>query len=311
MSPLAARVVDAETAGGEAFRTKDSAPVLRDGRMVNAMSVDVEDYFQVQAFADKVDRDAWESQESRVERNTEAVLALFAESGVTATFFTLGWVAERHPALIRRIVDAGHELASHGYAHIRADSQTADAFRADIRRTKGLLEDTGGVPVRGYRAATFSIGEGNLWAFDVLAEEGYAYSSSIYPVVHDYYGMPRAPRFAFYPRQAGGIEEYPVTTLRFGSRNLPCGGGGYFRLLPYTMSRWAMKRVNTTDRRPCIFYFHPWEIDPGQPRMAGISAKTRFRHYTNLDRMAGRLRHLCRDFAWDRMDRVFSPGGEA
>lgn len=278
---------------------------IKGGRLTNAMSVDVEDYFQVQAFAGRVGREQWEGFEPRVERNTDRVLGVFDDAGVRATFFTLGWVAERHPALIRRMVDAGHELASHGFEHIRVFDQTPDAFRADVRRTKDLLEDIGGTEVRGYRAATFSIGESNTWAFDVLAEEGYAYSSSVYPVRHDLYGMPNAPRFRFRPKGANGIDEYPITTIRLFGRTLPCGGGGYFRLLPYAVSRWAMARVNRVDGQPCIFYFHPWEVDPEQPRVAGLSAKSRFRHYVNLDAMEGRLRRLTGDFAWDRVDRVF------
>jgi polysaccharide deacetylase family protein (PEP-CTERM system associated) len=239
-----------------------------------------------------------------VEANTEAILRMFADFEVKATFFTLGWVAERHGSLIRRIVDEGHELASHGLAHYRVDQQSPEEFRADIRHAKQVLEDVGGTPVRGYRAATFSIGASNLWAFKVLAEEGYAYSSSVYPIRHDFYGMPSAPRFAFYPDGRNGIEEIPLTTVRFAGRNFPCGGGGFFRLLPYSFSRWALRRVNNVDRGPGIFYFHPWDMDPGQPRIAGISGKSRFRHYTNLGRMEGRLRRLLQDFAWDRIDRA-------
>jgi len=276
------------------------------GRVVNAMSVDVEDYFQVQAFSGHISREEWESRECRVETNTNRILDLFDEAGIHATFFTLGWVAERFPRLVRRIVEDGHELASHGLAHYRVDEQTPEAFRDDIRRTKHMLEDIGGVAVRGYRAATFSIGAKNLWAFDILEDEGYAYSSSVNPIRHDYYGMPEAPRFAFHPDQTSSFTEYPITTLRVGNRNLPCGGGGFFRLLPYALSRWAMRHVNGTDEQPCIFYFHPWEVDPDQPRIDGISMKTRFRHYLNLNRMEPRVRALTRDFAWDRIDRVFA-----
>ena len=284
-------------------------PVLRrDGKIVNAMSVDVEDYFQVQAFADRIPRDTWDSRECRVEANTDRILGLFGDAGIKATFFTLGWVAERYPQVVHRIVEQGHELASHGHAHFRADEQSPEAFLEDISRTKKTLEDTGGTPVSGYRAVTFSIGATNLWSFDVLREAGYAYSSSVNPIHHDFYGMPDAPRFAFLPDGESGIEEYPITTLRVGNKNLPCGGGGFFRLLPYAVSRWAMRRVNRQDGQPCIFYFHPWEVDPGQPRIPDISAKTRFRHYLNLDRMETRLRALTRDFAWDRMDRVFGKG---
>lgn len=291
--------------GMAGLRAKDFVPTKRDGRLVNAMSVDVEDYFHVQAFADRISREDWAGHEPRVERNTDRILQLFDDHSVHATFFTLGWVAEQYKSLIRRIVTAGHELASHGFAHVRADRQDPQQFRADVRRTKETLEDIGGVPVRGYRAATFSIGEGNTWAFDVLDEEGYAYSSSVYPVRHDLYGMPTAPRFPFYPIGMSGIEEYPITTVRVAGRNLPCGGGGYFRLLPYALSRWAMSRVNTTDGHPCIFYFHPWEVDADQPRVTGISMKSRVRHYTNLGRMERRLHRLMSDFVWDRVDRVF------
>ena len=271
------------------------------------MTVDVEDYFQVSALAPHVDRDRWGEYPSRVERNTDAVLALFADHGVKATFFTLGWVAERYPRLIERIVAAGHELASHGFAHVRVGDQSRDQFRADVRDTKRLLEDISGAAVNGYRAASFSIGEKTLWAFDVLADEGYAYSSSVYPIRHDHYGMPEAPRFAFKPNEARDFLEVPITTLSLFDRNLPCGGGGYFRLLPYSLSRWAMRRVNRRDHESCIFYFHPWEVDPGQPHFRGTSLRTRFRHYTNLDRMEGRLRAALTDFAWDRVDRVFLP----
>lgn len=272
--------------------------------IVNAMTVDVEDYFQVQAFADRVPRTDWERMPSRVERNTDAVLELFDHAGVRGTFFTLGWVAERHPSLVRRIVAAGHELASHGYEHRRADAQDPDAFRADVVRTKSILEDVGGVRVAGYRAATFSIGARNPWAFDVLAETGHTYSSSVYPVRHDLYGMPDAPRFPYRPSGAA-LTEIPITTNVLLGRNVPSGGGGYFRLFPYAWSRWSLGRVNRTDRQPAIFYFHPWEIDPDQPVQSGISLKTKLRHYTNLGRMKGRLERLLREFRWGRVDAVY------
>lgn len=275
-------------------------------KIANAMTVDVEDYFQVQAFANHIDRADWDSLDCRVERNTDTVLGLFDAAGVKGTFFTLGWVAERYPELIRRIVGQGHELASHGYAHIRADSQSKDEFRGDVRRTKQLLEDIGGAAVTGYRAATFSIGGGNIWAFEVLAEEGYDYSSSIYPIRHDFYGMPAAPRFAFHPLDERGTVELPMTTIRLGGRNFPCSGGGYFRLLPYVVSRWQMNHVNKADQQAGIFYFHPWEVDPDQPRQTEIGFKTRFRHYTGLNRMQGRLRRLLRDFDWAPMRSVFA-----
>jgi polysaccharide deacetylase family protein (PEP-CTERM system associated) len=272
--------------------------------IVNAMSVDVEDYFQVSAFENTISSDDWDRLPCRVEDNTNRILELFAEHDVKATFFMLGWVAERYPGLVRRIVDSGHELASHGYTHTRVTQQTPEVFSDDIARTKLLLEDISGSEVLGYRAASYSIVSKTLWAHDLLQEAGYRYSSSIYPIHHDLYGIPDAPRFSYRHREEG-LLEIPITTVSLLKRNLPCGGGGYFRLLPYRVSRWAMKHVNTTDRQPCVFYFHPWEIDPEQPRQQGISRKTRFRHYLNLDRMQDRIASLLTDFHWDRMDHVF------
>jgi polysaccharide deacetylase family protein (PEP-CTERM system associated) len=234
---------------------------------------------------------------------------LFAAHDVKATFFMLGWVAERYPDLVRRIVDAGHELASHGYTHTRVTQQTPKVFSEDIAKTKALLEDIAGCEVLGYRAASYSIVSETLWAHDLLQQAGYRYSSSIYPIHHDLYGIPNAPRFPYIHRK-DGLLEIPITTVSLLKHNLPCGGGGYFRLLPYRMSRLAMRHVNKTDRQPCVFYFHPWEMDPEQPRQQGISRKTRFRHYLNLDRMKDRIARLLADFNWDRMDRVFLDGKE-
>lgn len=273
-------------------------------RRCNAMSVDVEEYFQVWALAQVVDRDSWSTLPSRVERSVETTLELFAAAGARATFFTLGWIAERHSRLIRKISEAGHEIASHGYAHEKVTGQDREEFRKDISRAKKILEDTSGNEVSGYRAPSFSIGAGNLWALDVLREAGYRYSSSIYPVVHDHYGMPHAPRFAFRSR-AGGIIEIPMSTLRLFGRNLPCGGGGYFRLVPYRYFRWAIRRLNDREGEAAVFYFHPWELDPEQPRMKGLPLKSKFRHYVNLGRMERRLARLLADFRWDRMDKVF------
>lgn len=278
---------------------------------VNAMTVDVEDYFQVSAFEPYIARDSWDQRPQRVEHNTNRILDLFAAQGVKATFFTLGWVAERHPALIHRIVADGHELASHGYSHIRATQQTPAEFREDVIRTKALLENLGGVAVQGYRAASYSIGAGNLWALAELEQAGYRYSSSIYPIRHDLYGMPEAPRFAFHPANAPRLLEVPITTVIAFKRTLPCGGGGFFRFWPYAWSRWALRRVNRGDRQSGVFYFHPWEIDPDQPYQPGISLKTRLRHYLNLSRMERRLQALLHDFRWDRMDRVFLAEGQA
>jgi polysaccharide deacetylase family protein (PEP-CTERM system associated) len=272
----------------------------------NAMTIDVEDYFQVSAFAPYIARGDWERLHCRAPANVNRILAMLDEAGVKATFFTLGWIAERHPELVRAIVAAGHELASHGYGHDRASDMSPTAFSDDVRRAKALLEDLGGVAVTGYRAPSFSIGVGNLWAFDVLAEAGYRYSSSVYPIQHDHYGMPDAPRWAHAVR--AGLLEVPVTTNRFGERNLPSSGGGYFRLLPYGVSRWLIERVNRKEQQAAVFYFHPWEIDPEQPRVRGIDAKSRFRHYVNLSRTEGRIRRLLGDFRWGRMDEIFLPG---
>jgi len=277
--------------------------------ITNALTIDVEDYFQVSAFAPYIARSEWDRRECRIERNVQRILALLAQRQIRATFFTLGWIAERYPALVRDIVAGGHELASHGYGHERASDLSPEAFSQDIQRAKVLLEDLGGAPVLGYRAPSFSIGVGNLWAFDQLARAGYQYSSSTYPIQHDHYGMPDSPRFAY--RVGSGLLEIPVTTLRVMNRNLPSSGGGYFRLLPYSLSRWMLRRVNQQDREPAIFYFHPWEIDAGQPRIAGIDAKTRFRHYVNIGRTEGRLQQLLQDFRWGRMDQIFLPGATA
>lgn len=270
---------------------------------VNALTIDVEDYFQVSAMARYIDRGSWDRVECRVEANVERILALLSERGVSATFFTLGWVAERYPSLVRRIAEQGHEVASHGYGHHRVTELSAAQFREDVIRARRILEDACGCRVLGYRAPSFSIGRTSLWALDVLMEAGYRYSSSIYPIHHDHYGMPEAPRFAH--RLTNGLLEIPMTTLRLAGRNLPSSGGGYFRLLPYAASRWMISQVNRRDHRSAVFYFHPWEIDPDQPRIDGIDLKTRFRHYLNLDRTEARLGRLLRDFQWSRMDRIF------
>ena len=271
---------------------------------INAMSVDIEEHFQVSAFERVISRDDWSRAGSRVEANIDRILGLFAAAGIHATFFTLGWIAERHPGAIRRIVAGGHEIASHGYEHIRVVNQTRDEFREDVLRTKGILEDVAGTAVLGYRAASYSITNDNLWALEVLEATGHRYSSSIYPVRHDLYGIPDAPRFAF-RRRAGTLVEVPVSTFRLFGRNWPCGGGGFFRLLPYGVSRWSVRRVNRRDHQPTVFYFHPWEIDPDQPRVATAPLKSRLRHYLNLERCEPRLKRLLVDFRWDRVDRVF------
>ncbi len=272
--------------------------------MQNALSVDVEDWFQVGAFETVIDRKDWDSLECRVERNTDSVMALFEEAGVKATFFTLGWVAERYPALIRRIVDAGHEIGSHGYGHDRVFTFTPEQFAADLVRSRKLIEDAAGVKVTGYRAPSFSIDQRTPWAHQILAEQGYTYSSSVAPVKHDHYGWAEAPRFAFRPVANSDFLEIPVTTAELGSKRLAAGGGGFFRLLPYAFSRWAIRQVNERDNRPAVIYFHPWEIDPDQPRVTNAPIKSKLRHYTKLDVMAEKLRRLPRDFQWERLDSV-------
>lgn len=271
----------------------------------NAMTIDVEDYFQVSAFENHIPREDWERLPCRIERNIDLILSLLDEQGIHATFFTLGWIAERYPALVRQIVENGHELASHGSSHFRVGDQTPQAFSEDVTTSKKILEDLGGQEVKGYRAPSFSIGTNTLWALDVLQEAGYRYSSSIYPIRHDHYGMPDAPRFRFRPGGEAGLLELPATTVSLFKRNLPAAGGGYFRLLPYSLSRWMMERVNDQDNEPCIFYFHPWELDPEQPRQKGIQLKTQFRHYCNLSQMERKIRLLLGDFSWGRMDRIF------
>jgi polysaccharide deacetylase family protein (PEP-CTERM system associated) len=274
-------------------------------RQRNAMTVDVEDWFQVQAYAGTSSRDGWDSLESRVEQNTDRILAMFAAAGVTATFFTLGWVASRHPALVRRIVAGGHELASHGFWHRQARAQTPASFAADVGAARLLLQDVGGVAVTGYRAPTFSIGTDTPWAYDALAAQGYRYSSSIYPVRHDAYGDPGAPRFP-HPVAAGRLVELPMTTVRLARRNFPAAGGGFFRLLPYDASRAALDHFNRCERASAIFYIHPWELDTGQPGVPQAPALARLRHKLNLRCVPRRLTRLLGDFAWGRIDDVFA-----
>jgi polysaccharide deacetylase family protein (PEP-CTERM system associated) len=268
--------------------------------MLNALSVDVEDWFQVGAFETCISRDDWESLPRRVEANADAVLALFAEAGVKGTFFTLGWVAERHPALMRRIAAAGHEIASHGWDHARVFTLTPESFRADLKRARQAIEDACGVTPLGYRAPSFSIDARTPWAHPILAEEGYVYSSSVAPLAHDHYGWPEAPRFAHRPLPGTDLIELPVTTIELAGRRLAAGGGGFFRLLPYAFSNWAIARVNGGEDRPAVFYFHPWEIDPGQPRVAGAPLKSRLRHYSRLAAMRPKLLKLLKAHQWGR-----------
>jgi polysaccharide deacetylase family protein (PEP-CTERM system associated) len=276
---------------------------LRPETTCNALTVDVEDYFHVEAFARTIDRQDWDHFPSRVVQNTNRLLDVFGEAGVVGTFFTLGWVARRYPELVRRITAEGHELASHGSQHQRADEQLPEEFRDDVRQSKALLEDISGVRILGYRAPTFSVGRRAPWTHAILVEEGFRYSSSVYPVAHDLYGEPGAPRTPFCPQH--GFQELPLTTVRILGRNFPSSGGGYFRLLPYPLSRWALRQARRELGSPCIFYIHPWEIDPGQPRQVNASLRSRVRHYLNLGRTEERLCRLLRDFAWTRMDMAF------
>jgi polysaccharide deacetylase family protein (PEP-CTERM system associated) len=270
----------------------------------NALSVDVEDWFHVGAFENVISRDNWAALECRVERNTDALLQMFDDAGIKATFFTLGWVAERYPQLMRRIAEAGHELGNHGSNHDRVFTFTSEQFGADIDRARKTIEDASGSLVTGYRAPSFSIDQRTPWAHKVLAEQGYTYSSSVAPVKHDHYGWAEAPRFAFRPVADTDFIEIPVTTAVFAGKRLAAGGGGFFRLLPYGFSSWAIRQVNGDNQRPAIIYFHPWEIDPGQPRVADASIKSKLRHYTKLKAMAPKLNRLMRDFRWDRLDAI-------
>ena len=271
-------------------------------RVINGLSVDVEDWFQVGAFEGVIDRSNWDGLSDRVERNVMAILDMFAAANVKATFFTLGWVAQRHGPLMRRIVETGHELASHGWDHERVFRLDAKSFTVDLERSRKVLEDASGVQITGYRAPSFSIDRRSPWAYMVLAEQGFVYSSSVAPISHDHYGWPEAPRFAFKPLPWSDLIELPVTTAHFAGRRLAAGGGGFFRVLPYGFSRWAIRQVNTRDQRPAVFYFHPWEIDPEQPRVTGANLRSRVRHYTNLGVMAAKLEQLVREFEWGRMD---------
>lgn len=302
--------VAAEAAGAASadFEYDDVSDLYRGKNLPNTMSVDVEDYFQVSAFENHISRRDWEDIPARLPRNVERILNLFDAFGVKATFFTLGWVCERHPNVVRDIVAGGHELASHGHDHARIWNLGREKFRNDVESTRKRLEDISGKPVKGYRAPSFSIGAQSLWAYDALREAGYEYSSSVFPIRHDHYGLPNAPRFPF-RIQPADILEIPMSSVVLFGRNWPCSGGGYFRLLPLAYSRWATRRINNGDGMPAMFYFHPWEIDPHQPRIDGLPLKSRFRHYVNLNRFESRLTSLLNDFEWGRVDDVFLGSG--
>ncbi len=275
-------------------------------QVVNAMTVDIEDYFQVAAFEECIPRVEWGQWPQRVERNTELVLEMLEQHDVKGTFFILGWIAERYPELVRRIAACGHEVASHGFGHERLSTLSPTRFRENVVRAKVLLEEIANTEVIGYRAPSYSIGSTTLWAYEELQRAGYRYSSSVVPMRHDLYGLPAAPRFPFFP-EGTGVVELPITTLEILGRNWPCGGGGYFRLFPYPYFRWGMRYVNTREQNPCVFYFHPWEIDTEQPRVPGVKLRNRVRHYLNLGAMRRKLDALLQDFRFDRMDRIFLP----
>ena len=283
----------------ESFATAGKADAL-----LNAMSVDIEDWFQVGAFETVIDRSDWDQLEQRVERNSDAVLALFDEAGIKATFFVLGWVAERYPALMQRIAAAGHEIASHGYDHARVFMLSPDQFRDDLERSRKLLEDSSGLKVIGYRAPSFSIDQRTPWAHEILAEQGYAYSCSVAPINHDHYGWAGSPRFAWKPVEGSDLIELPVTTVKLGSRTFAAGGGGFFRLLPYGLYKWSIRKMHREDGRGAIFYFHPWEIDPDQPRVTNAPVRSKLRHYTNLGHMRTKLLRAGQEFNWGRVDEL-------
>jgi polysaccharide deacetylase family protein (PEP-CTERM system associated) len=280
------------------------ATATAEAAIVNAMSIDVEDYFHVSVFDGIVPRSEWDRMESRVCANTDRLLDIFDEFETRSTFFVLGWVAERHADLVRRIAERGHEVASHGYAHRLIYDQTPRAFRDDVKRAKAILEDACGREVSGYRAPSYSITPRSLWALDILIQEGYRYDSSIFPIRHDRYGIPVSDRRPYrIDRPSGSLIEVPGSTTQLGPMNLPVAGGGYFRILPYGWTRWGISRVNTLEKRPAVFYLHPWEIDPAQPRLpAGRLGQ--FRHYRNLDDTESRLRRLLADFEFDTMERL-------
>lgn len=272
--------------------------------VTNALTIDVEDYFQVSAFENNIDRKTWDSLEHRVSRNMDKIFEIFSQANVKSTFFILGWVAERYPDIVKKIIENGHELASHGYGHQRVSDLTRVQFTQDVTHAKNILEDISGHEIKGYRAPSYSIGKKNIWALEVLAETGHQYSSSIYPIQHDHYGYPEAPRFVFKDTKTGLIE-IPITTVQLFSRLFPAGGGGFFRFYPYFLSKWALNRVNKTDGQAAVFYLHPWELDPDQPRQKNISRKSNFRHYLNLSKTESRLRQLLSDFEWSSMSEVF------
>ena len=277
--------------------------MLKNTFISNALTIDVEDYFQVSAFSKVINKKKWDEKECRIEKNVDTIINILDSKKIKATFFTLGWIAERYPSMIKKIIMEGHELASHGYAHEKVSEISRSDFYQDVTRAKGILEDIGGKQINGYRAPSFSIAEKNFWAMEILSETGHFYSSSIYPVKHDHYGSPNAPRFPY--KVFSELLEVPPTTVKLFGRNFPASGGGYFRLLPYFVSKKMLDRVNKVENKPVVFYFHPWEIDSHQPKISNLSIKTRFRHYKNIEKMEEKIKKLVEDFHWDRMDNIF------
>ncbi|MBK8185276.1 MAG: DUF3473 domain-containing protein [Candidatus Competibacteraceae bacterium] len=273
--------------------------------MQNALTVDVEDYFHVAAFARQIDPSTWDRFPLRVERNTHRLLELFGERDIRATFFVLGWVAERCPHLVRAIVEQGHRVACHGYSHQLIYGQTQDVFRQETVRAKACLEDQAQQPILGYRAASYSITKRSLWALDILAELGFTYDSSIFPVHHDRYGIPDSPRWPYRLKTSSGdaLVEFPPSTFAVGSHRLPVAGGGYFRIYPYWLTKFGLRQINQNEKQPFIFYLHPWEIDAEQPRIKAGRLST-FRHYTNLSRCEARLRQLLKDFQFAPVETI-------
>jgi len=279
---------------------------VRYQQITNSLTIDVEDYFHVSAFDGLSNPDTWDTFPSRVEANTRRLLDILAHHSVQATFFVMGWVAERHPRLVREIVAAGHEIGCHSYLHRRIYELGPDRFQEDTRKAKAILEDITGTPVHAYRAPSYSITKASLWALDILAELGFTIDSSIFPIHHDLYGIPDAPRF---PYVIDGINmiEYPLSTALFLGRKIPVAGGGYFRLFPYWFTQTMLHRINVQEGQPFVFYLHPWEIDPEQPRMAGASWKSRFRHYNNLTKTENRLHRLLAAFPFGPLGGTPSP----
>lgn len=303
-SSIVPDTIPANAAEHDAFLSIERRWTPSSTDLPNALTCDVEDWFQVSAFEHLVSKDGWRQRECRIPRNVDKILEIYDAAGVHGTFFTLGWVAVHFREVVRRIAGEGHEIASHGMQHVRVWNQSPNEFRADIHQARELLEDVSGQRVRGYRAASWSLDERTPWAHQIMAEAGYEYSSSVYPISHDHYGLPDAPPHPFYVKSAG-ILEVPASTLRLFGRNLPAAGGGYFRLLPMAVSLWLMRRITNETGLPAIFYFHPWELDPEQPRMVGIPIRTRFRHYLNLGRFESRLERLLRAMNWGRMDEIY------